>query len=568
MALKPSLPSGQPVGTTIRWTAAVGGLQHPVYRFSVGMSRGTLHVVRDFSRTASFQWTPMREGTYVVQARVKDGFTATRTMQATTAFPVISRVTGKTAVVQATANPLVALYSAPACAGGTMVVQFRPATGSSAWQSTAAQPCVAGYSANVLVAGMRPSTRYVLRRVVSKGTAHAISGQLSFTTGTPPAGLKFAPFRLKQAPAPRADRGLPVIFHALNVNPSPAFANPVATDLSGHLLWYYDTLHAGLVLVLAVHILPGGTFLVLGRDANRAIGADVLREVDLAGDSVRETTIEAVNAQLASRGQERIYSFHHDALRLPNGDTAVLGATQKKFGSHNVMGDMLIVLDANLQVVWTWDVFDHFTPPAHLPAGGDTCLSASPATMCALPDQRAFDWTHANGLSWSPKDHDITISFRNIDATIKIDYRDGHGTGKVVWRLGKGGDFTIASSDPFPWFTHQHNANYLTADTLAVFDNGNVRCGGGKVKGCASRGQVYKLDEQHHVATLLLNAPLGSFWLALGSAQGLANGDLFFAGGLLPPSKEEEVGRDGTHMYELDTSVAEYRAYRLPGLSF
>src|SRR6185437_2790406 len=136
------------------------------------------------------------------------------------------------------------------------------------------------------------------------------------------------------------------------------------------------------------------TFLLIGRDANRSIGDDVLREIDLAGNTVQETNIEAVSAQLAKRGQERIYSFHHDALLLPNGDIAVFGAVERRIGNHVIQGDMVVVLDANFQVAWTWDTFDHLTPPTTLPAGlGDDCTGANAAKRCALPDPKAYDWT-------------------------------------------------------------------------------------------------------------------------------------------------------------------------------
>ncbi|MGH2408952.1 MAG: aryl-sulfate sulfotransferase, partial [Chloroflexota bacterium] len=338
-----------------------------------------------------------------------------------------------------TANPLVALYSAPACAKGTLVVQFRPAAGG-AWQSTAPQPCGGGTSINVLVAGMRPSTSYVLRHVVAGG---APSTPLNFTTGKPPTDLKITTFTVGQAPTAQADPTSQVIFHALIPNFPPKVANPIGTDLSGHLVWYYDTLRSGLTNIWPVHSLPGGTALILGKDKYDPKGDNVLREIDLAGDTVRETNIDVVDAQLSRRGQEPIYMFHHDAIRLPNGDTAVLGATQKKFNGQDVMSDMAVVLDSNLQVVWTWDMFNHFTPPATFPAS-----SGTRSVLGALPDPKSHDWTHGNALDYSAQDGDLLISFRNISTVLKVNYQHGHGDGNVVWRLGKGGDFTIKSSDP------------------------------------------------------------------------------------------------------------------------
>ena len=100
-----------------------------------------------------------------------------------------------------------------------------------------------------------------------------------------------------------------------------------------------------------------------GRDSHRTLGLDVLREIDLAGNPLRETNIDAVNAQLKARGQEIIYGFHHEFSRLPSGDIVTLGWTQRTIDVGGTptryAGDMLLVLDDDLQVVWTWDAFDH-----------------------------------------------------------------------------------------------------------------------------------------------------------------------------------------------------------------
>src|SRR5215470_9824218 len=68
-----SLPSGMVtlapsddsplVGERVTWTATAADVgATPVYQFSAATHGGAFHVVRDFSPTNSFTWTPMREG--------------------------------------------------------------------------------------------------------------------------------------------------------------------------------------------------------------------------------------------------------------------------------------------------------------------------------------------------------------------------------------------------------------------------------------------------------------------------------------------------------------------------
>ncbi len=59
---------------------------------------------------------------------------------------------------------------------------------------------------------------------------------------------------------------------------------------------------------------------------------------------------------------------------------------------------------------------------------------------------RANDWMHTNSVAYSPADGNVLLSVRNQDWILKIDYRDGTGTGAIVWRLGKEGDFSLAGT--------------------------------------------------------------------------------------------------------------------------
>src|SRR5262249_35059228 len=140
------------------------------------------------------------------------------------------------------------------------------------------------------------------------------------------------------------------------------------------------------------------------------------------------------------------------------------------------------------------------------------------------------DWTHANSVAWSPADGNLIVSLRSQDWVLKIDYANGTGDGHVIWRLGPGGDFKLNATGPSPWFTHQHDVRYINATTLLVFDDGNVRQS--KDPHAQSRGQELILDEKTMVATLVVNARLGDYAFALGSAQMLPNGNLDFDSGI------------------------------------
>ena len=574
VSLQPSAAPPQLVGERMTWTATAANCgAAPVYQFGVAAPaqgrdhQGTIQggrerfaMVRDFSLDNSFKWAPMQDGRYAIRVKVKDGFDALLATSTVVSDEVATRVTGDDAVVTPTLNPLVALYSAPPCRDGIVRVRFRPADGppDAPWTSTNALPCVRAESRNFVVAGMRANTSYEMIHRGGEDTP------LLFTTGTPPATLNIPPFTVRQAPGPGTELRRGLLYHNLTARPAANAVNLVATNLSGGIEWYYDPLASGLTSIGVSAPLPKGTVLLAGRDSHRTLGTNVLREIDLAGNPLRETNIDAVNAQLKARGQEIIYGFHHEFLLLPNGDIATLGWTQRTIDVGGTptryAGDMLMVLDEDLQLTWTWNAFDHLDVTRG-PVLGELCVGGP----CPLPG--AVDWLHENAVSWSPADGNLIVSVRHQDWVIKIDYAHGHGDGHIIWRLGQDGDFAVISSDPSPWFSHQHYVHYLDRSTLMLFDNGNTRRAADP--NAHSRGQVWKLDEAARTATLVFNVDLGNYSAELGTAERMPNGNDVFnsgsqQGGLFAQSIE--VLPDGSATYIQEVPTRDYRSFRMSSL--
>jgi hypothetical protein len=503
-------------------------------------------VARDFSQSNSFTWNPMQEGTYEIRVDVKPGLRAPRGASATASYTTQTRIVGASAVVSPMANPLVALYSAPPSPGTSMYVQFAAQAPVLSWQNTAPLPIVPGASTNFIVAGMQPNTTYLMRHVLNDGT---VSAPVAFTTGSLPANLNFPTFTVVQPPAAGTDPSQREIFHA--GLPAGSLIDTLATDLSGHVLWYYDAVANGFPSY-AANLEPGGTVMLLGgRAIGNAAGYDTLRQVDLAGDTLRETNIQAVNAKLTAMHQPQILEFDHEAKLLPNGDTVVIGTTPKVVDYHGkatkFVGNLVIVLDPNFQPVWVWNAFRWLS-----------------TNRLGTDQPVPTDWTHANSVSWSPADGDLVVSLRTQDWVVKINYANGTGDGRILWKLGAEGDFTPIANNPSPWFSHQHDARYINGTTLLVFDDGNTRRAADAT--ADSRGQEWILNEPNKTATLVANADLGNYSDFLGSAQQLPSGNLAFtSGGLVanhtPYAQSIEVLPNGTRIYVQQMSAFEYRSF-------
>jgi hypothetical protein len=157
---------------------------------------------------------------------------------------------------------------------------------------------------------------------------------------------------------------------------------------------------------------------------------------------------------------------------------------------------------------------------------------------------------------------------RHQDWVIKIQYQNGTGDGKVLWRLGKDGDLSLSGSTADPWFSHQHDAVYVAPNQIALYDNGNARCMV-TPQGCVSRGQVFEIDEVNRTASLILNASLPAYAERHGSAQKLTNGNFFFGSGYLPPllfSAATEVTPSGAVTSHLGIGGLVYRTFRMKTL--
>ena len=575
VTLTPSPASPQPVGTTIRWTATgtdpiPGSIQ---FRFEVRPAGGDFRVIRDYHGNSVLDWA-FYEREMSLEFRVTARNKATgQSNSVIISYTLTRRATGSTPVLTPTSHRLVYLYSTPPCpVGSYMRAKIR--AGQVAAPPTPWKPCAAGVTMNFLLAGMRASTAYFAYYELATGTAIVPGPSIPFTTLPLPDSVTFPVSKLVTPPDASSCLLESVILHG-NLSAGPTQTNyPIATDIFGRIIWYYIAPNpAEQVGTFVYRPLAGGTMLLAPNDASDPQKPNqFLREMDLAGNTVRETNVERINQQLTAMGKGVITSFHHEAQRLPSGNIITLAYTERLMsdvqgpGTVDILGDMIIELDRNLQVVWVWDAFDHMdvTRKAIL---NETCISGQGGCPNFIVKAAiANDWLHSNSVAYTP-DGNLILSVRHQDWIVKIKYMNGTGDGRLLWRLGKDGDFTIQSSDPYPWFSHQHDAEYDNPgqpSLMSLYDNGNVRRG--LFPAANSRGQVLYVNEPQRTVTPVLNADLGVYAFALGSAERLCNGNFFFDSGIITgtnTARSSEVLPNGRITYTLDTPNAAYRTFRM-----
>ncbi len=551
-----SYPSPGAVGNPVTWIATVSETAPGTiwYRFRVRAPYGDYKMVRDFSPNPTLDFAALdHEGIYEAEITARHLDTG-EIVTGVGAFEFLSRVTYEP-LVNATAHPLIFLFSTPPCQeGASMVVEFR--TGNAAATVTSAKPCDGALTMNFLLAGLRESTEYKAHYIVFNSSGQLRGNDLIFTTDAVP----------DAQPAPR------VVSSSATPSVSPFLltSDGVATDLEGHQVWFSFTPLSNITRTEA-----GGYLWGYVEDPAVDVSYQLLRKMNLLGLTELETNAARVNEQLAALGKRPITSFHHEVRPMSGGRFLALAAVEEErsdvqgSGSVNILGDMILVFDENLNVLWAWDAFEHLDV-SRKAILDEKCTPTAGGCPPFYKTSTANDWTHSNAVQFTP-DGNLLLSMRHQDWLIKIDFSDGHGDGHIIWKLGKDGDFRLNGADVTAWFSHQHEGNIELADPtrLAVFDNGNTRVaqfGPGN-----SRGQVWKLDESAMTATPALNADLGVYAVAVGSAQPLPNGNYHFHAGYVfagpvPSAHTFELNRAGRPIYSLQTDRLLYRTFRLPDL--
>lgn len=424
-----------------------------------------------------------------------------------------------------------------------------------------------GAPIRIVVAGMRPDTDYHLRASVRFSDADVVEDvDHVFRSGPLPLRMRDWRIHTTQFPQTPQQRGIELLNSSTGTKSQVAMA-----DLNGRLLWNYEmperqtakqivalrsreakwdrvaawfgqTAHrgpvrdamgeralkeartpvmikvaaaAGIGFINPVKVLSNGDFLLLFCLSSQSLlsgplppGAYCgLREIDLTGETIRQITIAELNRKLKESGHPelRLQTFHHDVEVLPNGHWIVIAneyrpGSDPGQGQSDVFGDVLVELDTSLNPVWTWNAFDRLD------------INRSPMWFP--------DWTHSNALVYTPEDGNLLLSMRHQSWIIKIDYRNGRGSGKVLWRLGQGGDFRLINGkDPEDWQYAQHLPAIVGPRSAGVFrltlmDNGDGRLASGGSRcvepssgkpgrPCYTTVPVFEIDEQAKTAAIV-----------------------------------------------------------------
>ena len=312
-------------------------------------------------------------------------------------------------------------------------------------------------------------------------------------------------------------------FMLLNKRYSPGVAYIV--DYKGRIRWYHMVGSDEGFKVL--HFTKEKTLLsILGtNDEPTSYGSQIM-EINLSGDTVlylkkgQGDFNETIHHEILKNDKNELVTICDDKRIM---DLSSVGGTRK----DTVNGDGILVMDTNGKQIWKWSVFDVLDP---------------------LKDPHILktkkDWVHANSLNYD-LDSNFIISFYNLGQIWKV---DAH-TGKVIWKVGKGGTIKLPADC---YFDQSHDAHLNAHGNLMFFDNG--------VDKRQSEVFALKLNEKEKTGTASLHfkLPKEIFNGRMGSAY-LVNDTSI----LCCCSKRHIVvlaDRKGVLLWTMETAMPSYRA--------
>lgn len=299
-------------------------------------------------------------------------------------------------------------------------------------------------------------------------------------------------------------------------------------DYKGNIRWYHTVEGTGFKVT---HFTKQKTILsILGtNDEPTSYGSEIL-ELNLQGDTL--THIKKGEGDLKQ-------VIHHEIIRNSKNeivtlfvdqritDLTTIGGTKR----DTINGDGILILDNKGKQLWKWSVFDDLDPMK------DKAL---------LKTKK--DWMHANSLNYDT-DGNFLISFYNNGQIWKVDAKSG----KVLWKIGKGGTFKMG---PNSHFSQAHAAHINQKGSLMFFDNG--------VENKQSSVFALKVNEKNKTANLdfQIKLPKNIYNDRMGSAY-MINEDLI----LCCCSKRHITvltNKKGVLLWALNSEIPPYRVQFIP----
>lgn len=351
-------------------------------------------------------------------------------------------------------------------------------------------PSPIGTNHEVVLVGLKPNSTYKFQIELTGENESGLSEEMEFTTPALPDNLPEIDWKQNSE---NACTGY-FLTQRRFTNGSVYLV-----DEEGDIVWYQNVPQQP---KLAYWTKKSSVLTLCGDPILKNSAGDHILEYDLFGKVLLDLDLTKLDKPLEA---------HHDVIYNADNNLLILVYEKRVFDfsakgglkEQEVLGDAIVMLNAEGKELWKWSVFDHADPLL------DTELFSPKNGKFRLLKRSFDDWSHANAISID-NDGNYLVSFKNWDQIWKIN----SGTGEVMWKLGKNGNIEMS---PEGYFSGQHSIHVNKRGEYMLFDNGKEKR--------SSRILSFEIDEMAKTANLKLNVQLQRDFFAdrMGSAYLMPN---------------------------------------------
>jgi len=291
----------------------------------------------------------------------------------------------------------------------------------------------------LFISAARPRTAYEFRIITRHQSEQARSKVYSFETEPI---YQATPYFSLEESDPSIAEDLKNKYFLTQILTEPG--SVVILDSKGDIVWY-EPFQKG---VKVSHWTKDKTVIcIVGPEKIPSSGGDEIVEMGLDGKVI---------THLKKGVGDMDKLVHHEVRKDEEGNIYAMTFTKKIADLSSVKGkvrdtingDGIVMFNKSGKKIWEWSVLDHLDP---------------------LKDPQILknkkDWVHGNAV-FRLENGDFLVSFRDLNQIWKVEYK----TGKVLWKFGEKGDFSMK---PDLIFHTQHYIHPTPEKNFMLLDNGD-----------------------------------------------------------------------------------------------
>ncbi len=393
---------------------------------------------------------------------------------------------------------------------------------------------------NLTIVGLRPNADYQYKIVAFNPSAIYETDLMSFTTDSLPTNMGTFDLITKKE---EAQEGYILSNYIPQITGNTPMRSMFLLDKDAQIIWYETPSND----VTSFNVTPRNTLIynLLYPENENTDDTLILTSPIIEVNWKGEVLTEIENREIVHH--DIFMSQYDSSINILTAEAQIVDRTfQGGLENHIVVGDAIISLDQEGQVLSKWSSFDSFDLLEYVGIYGGFAFWNS-----IFGSNSAEDWLHGNAFNEDTDGH-FLFSLRHHNQIAKVN----RYTSELMWVIGENAAITLPDSS---LFVGQHSINTTPTGTYLLFDNGDFLRP-------FSRALEFEVDTVTQVAKVVweYRMPDSLFNFAVSSAYRLPNNNTLICGGFTGHILEVTPDKEIVWLAKYNANM--YRAYHIPHL--